>query len=62
VFPSHRGLGEKPPAEFSGKAPETCGLLALGCLQEGQNLRLLGILQTVHNSKNRGLWLNEKES
>jgi len=39
--------------------PEVEGFLALDCPQEGQNLRILGILQTVHNSKKS---LNEKES
>jgi len=45
----------EPLVRESGGEAE--GFLALDRLQEGQNLPILGILQTVHKSKN---WLKWK--
>ena len=47
--PWSEGQGAKPP-------PEAEGFLAFDRLQEGQNIPLLGIVQTVHNSKNVVKW------
>jgi len=43
-----RGRSRAPGQGVRGQAE---GFLALDRLQDGQNLPLLGILQTVHNSK-----------
>jgi len=53
-FRGQRFLGEEPLVRASPSQAE--GFLAPDCLQEQQNLPLLGILQTVHNSKNMVKW------
>jgi len=52
------GVWAKAPGQGIRGPPEAEGVLSTDCLLEGQNLHLLGIFQTVHNSK---IWLNGKE-